>query len=203
MNTTARRSVWTFGRSDHWFLRIVLAVIAIGSIIGLVAAPIARWINGDPVPVDYSGKAAIDALDRAGLKYDDVSTTVQVPVDGAGARIWSLLPDLALCGLVLATLWLVFGVARDISRGNPFVPQNVRRIRTIAALALVGAIVVPMLDAVSQTMLVNDTALDALQPQGFSVTFPLWPIGAALVVAMIAEAFAAGDRMRDDLEGVI
>lgn len=203
MNSTARRSVWSFGRTDHWFLQIVLSVIAIGSIIGLVAGPIARWINGDPVPVDYSGKATIDALNRAGLKYDDVSTTVQVPVDGVGPRIWSLLPDLALCGLVLATLWLVFGVARDISRGNPFVPQNVRRIRTIAALALVGSIVVPMLTSMGQAMVVDGTALDALQPQGFSVTFPLWPIGAALVVAMIAEAFAAGDRMRDDLEGVI
>ena len=50
MNSTARRSVWSFGRTDHWFLQIVLSVIAIGSIIGLVAAPIARVSTGSLRP---------------------------------------------------------------------------------------------------------------------------------------------------------
>lgn len=204
MDGKTARGIWSFDRTDHWFLRIMLALIAIGAVFILVGAPVMNWINGDPVPLDYSGKAAIGALDGAGVKYDEVSTTVQVPVDGVGPRVWSLVPGVVLCALVLTVLWMVFALARSISRGEPFSAANVQRFRIIAVSLLVGSVLVPALGSMSRTMIGDSAGLDAaLSPAGFSMTVPLWPIAAAFLVLLVGEAFAAGDRMREDLEGVI
>lgn len=204
MNRTTQRSRMSFGAADRAFLSIVLGVGAIAVAITAVGDPLWRWINGDPIPVTYDGDATAPALDSAQLKYDFGSAQVAVPSQGATAHLASLLPGMLIAALMITGLWLIHAVARDVSTGRPFLSRNVRRLRALSALQIVGGFAVPFASSAGDIVVISQAGLtDLLQPNGFSVHISFLPLVLGLLTAVISEAFAAGSRMREDLEGVI
>jgi hypothetical protein len=109
----------------------------------------------------------------------------------------TLLPGL----LLVAALWQLWGLLRSARQGDPFTTANVWRLRQFGWLLLLGWPLVAYLTMALQEALAS--TLPANQTGGLFAP----PIGGALVfglaVLVLAEVFAHGLRLREDVEGTI
>jgi hypothetical protein len=106
--------------------------------------------------------------------------------------------------LVAAVLWLLRGLARSVRHGDPFSAANVRRLRQLGLLFLLGYPAMVILTRLLQDWLV--TTLPVLPLGGIGTTLDvISPIAllAGLVMFFLAEVFAHGLRLREDVEGTI
>lgn len=106
--------------------------------------------------------------------------------------------------LVAAVLWLLRGLARSVRHGDPFSAANVRRLRRLGLLFLLGYPVMVLVTRLLQNWLV--TTLPVLPLGGIGTTLDvISPIAllAGLVMFLLAEVFAHGLRLREDVEGTI
>jgi Protein of unknown function (DUF2975) len=106
--------------------------------------------------------------------------------------------------LVAAVLWLLRGLARSVRHGDPFSAANVRRLRRLGLLFLLGYPVMVLVTRLLQDWLV--TTLPVLPLGGIGTTLDvISPIAllAGLVMFLLAEVFAHGLRLREDVEGTI
>jgi hypothetical protein len=108
-----------------------------------------------------------------------------------------LLPGL----LVVAALWQLWGLLRSARRGDPFTIANVWRLRQFGWLLLLGWPLVAYLTMALKEWLAS--SLPANETGGLFAP----PIGGALVfglaVLALAEVFAHGLRLREDVEGTV
>ena len=106
--------------------------------------------------------------------------------------------------LFVAGLWLLWGLARSVRRGDPFGPENVKRLRGLGFLLLVGAPIVEFFNHGFRVSLFDNL------PQGrfgdFGVAGPELPLAAmlgGLGAFILAEIFAHGLRLREDVEATV
>lgn len=204
MSTIEKRDPFRFGKSDQWLLWLGFGVLAVAAVFAYLVQPVGRWIHADPVPVSYQGRFGSAPLDRAGLTYDVQEATAQIPGTDAWVHLLDLAPGLLAVLLIAAGGSQLVGLGRSIATGNPFDRRNVRRLRVGAAACIVGGAAMPVAQSVSEIAAIDRAGLtDILRPDGFSVHVSLAPLLAGLLLGLLAEAFAAGSRMRADLEGVI
>jgi hypothetical protein len=112
--------------------------------------------------------------------------------------------DLGPIVLFIAGLWLLRGVARSVREGDPFVADNVRRLRGIGFLLVAGSIGVEILNSSLRLALENRMPPNPsanLATRGFSI--PGTALLAGLGVFILAEVFAHGLRLREDVEGTV
>ena len=116
---------------------------------------------------------------------------------------WGMGILLALTVALLATgSLLIVAVMRTIAAGDPFVAANVRRMRQLAALLLVGPFFAFFLSMSVHGALLGDVDLGGLALSAVLDIPWAWFV-AGMVVALLAEAFKAGSRLRDDVEGLV
>jgi hypothetical protein len=108
-----------------------------------------------------------------------------------------LLACLAGAGLLLSR------TLRTIRLGAPFDPANPRRLRVIGLLVIVGGLGGQVLDAFARFALLNAAGPVTPNPIVTSATLDLTWAVTGLVVLALAEAFAVGRRLSDDVTGLI
>lgn len=127
-------------------------------------------------------------------------------------RVVVYVPDLAqrlgfagvpvLTGLLsIAVLTLLLKITRTLRDGDPFVTVNARRLYVIAGLVGIGGLLVTSLDAWTRWQVLTHPDLRpyvVLEPH---VT--LIPLAAGLGIAVAAEVFRQGSRLRDEVEGLV
>ena len=130
--------------------------------------------------------------------------TVEVPDPTAGQTLLRAAIDLGPALLVIAGLWLLRGFLRSVLDGDPFGARNVLRLRSIGFLLVLGAPLVVLVNSALRIALFNAVpaypSLD-LGSAGFSL--PLGEILAGLGAFILAEVFAYGRRLREDVEATI
>ena len=201
-DSTPRRSLWAFDRSDRWGLTVLLAAVTIGVAVGRVVVPAVGWARGDAVPVAVSGPVSVPALDTAGASYGPGQYDVAVTGVAGWQRLLDLLPGVALAVLVVACCVLVLLVMRDIAAGDPFRARSVTRLRALAALVAVGFPALWFVEVPVDLALLTEAELGAGAPSVL-LALPWLPVLVGSVIALLAEAFAAGSRLRDDVEGLV
>jgi DUF2975 family protein len=143
----------------------------------------------------------------AGVRFEG-SLPVYVAVDRStfASKVLIRLLAVPMDLLILALIWLFRRVALTAvgtpkAPANPFVWTNVRRLRIIAALVVVA----PVIDSWSHIALLElvRPTLQEFSMLGWDVTSFLLPAGIGLVLAVLAEVFAAGIRLREDVEGLV
>jgi hypothetical protein len=104
--------------------------------------------------------------------------------------------------LLVGALSLLRGLARSVKKGDPFGRENVQRLRRIGFLLVVGGPVVALLNWALLLSLANTLppALSVSMP-GFSFPFAL--LLAGLGAFVLAEVFAYGARLHEDVEATI
>ncbi|WP_017614311.1 DUF2975 domain-containing protein [Nocardiopsis salina] len=209
---------WTRTDSDIMGA-VLLAVAVLGSLSLLVtlawalfAVPsvLTGWMN--KVSVHHTSEVAVAApemtvlADGVGVQGTDEAVLVfQDP--GLGQRLLLAVPVLLWHALVLSVALTVRNVLLSLREGDPFVPVNVRRVYTLAVLAFLGSLLLPMIGVVCDLALRHGVVeLGQAALFGFSLnptSGPLAGLLASLVLAALAEVFRRGSRMRDDVDGLV
>lgn len=129
------------------------------------------------------------------------SATLAIADPGLGQRVLFTLPGIFDAVLILLGLYWLILVARTLSAGEPFASRNPSRLFGIAVLIAVGSVGDSLLTAITTDRLVAGTTLQGHVP--FSLHISFLPLGIALLVAALAEAFRVGVQLRRDTEGLV
>lgn len=200
---TSLRRALRFDRSDRWFTSMVLVLVPIGVLWAQVVHPLVLWAQGDPIAVTVTDqRVTVPALDAVGVAYGraDVVATIADPT--TGQRWLHLLPGVVVVLLAVAVCWQLRRLAQAITSGDPFRPGGWRRLITLAFLLGLGW---PVAEAVRQnaTMEILTAFRDPALGMSAELTF-FWPaLAIAGVLGLLAEAFASGQRLREDVEGLV
>lgn len=194
--------------------RLVTVALALASIFAVVFAisvvvGVARdgksLLSGErlSVPVELSA-ASISPL-PAGISLPSwLPVRVDISDPTTEQMLLSSALDVGPIVIVLTTLWLLRGLARSVTEGDPFGPVNVRCLRRLGYLFVLG---VPAIEVVSTSL--RRILWENLPPHpevdlgvsGFEM--PATALLAGLGAFVLAEVFARGVRLRDDVEGTV
>ena len=141
-------------------------------------------------------------LDAAGVGYGPATYGVDLVDPSAGQRLLDLVPGVLGAVLVVLACGCIVLLLRTVAAGDPFAPVNVVRLRVVAAVLVLGVPVVDVLESVVGTVLLDGLDFGSLALP-FRLDIPWVPMLAGLVVAMLAEAFKTGSRLRDDVDGLV
>ena len=197
-----RRDVLAFDRFDRWGLVVLLGAVALGAILAGVVEPVADWVTGAPLTPLAESAVIVPPLEAAGVGYGQATYAVDAADPSAGQRLLALLPGLLLAVLVVLACWCIVLLLRTVASGDPFDPLNVTRLRVVAGALVLGAPVAYVLQVFSDAMVLGGLDVTGLDTT-FTLEIPWLPMLAGLVVAMLAEAFKTGSRLRDDVDGLV
>ena len=196
------RDLFAFDRSDRWGLVFLLGAVALGAVIAWVVGPLTEWASGEPLTAEVLSTVTVPQLDATGVDYGPASYDVVLVDPSAGQRLLALAPGILATLLVLLACWCLVLVLRTVAAGDPFEPLNVTRLRVVAAVLVIGWPVLFFLQMAVQGALLGSLDLGGLDVS-FGLDLPWVPVLAGMVIAMLAEAFKAGSRLRDDVEGLV
>lgn len=195
-----------FDRLDLWVTKALLILVGVVVPLYSVGWPLARWLQDKPLHWELEGLGPTSVPDRL-VAQEGVTLrgadTVVVHIADAGAGPWlaSLLPGAVLSVTVGLGAWLLLRLVRRIEQGQPFVSASATSLRLLAATVLVGSLAVSLGLGVAEAV-ISQRALDGADPVfGFEVSFVAF-VGALLMLAL-AEAFAQGVRLQEDVEGLV
>ncbi|MGH9042528.1 MAG: DUF2975 domain-containing protein [Acidimicrobiia bacterium] len=180
---------------------ILLAIAALVSVL-IIGSAIAGGIGGerDIGVLQEVAPERLSSLPDDVLLPERVPVTVRVEDVSMGASLLDMARSLGPIALVVAFLWLVRGLLQSVRAGDPFVAVNVRRLRIIGFLLAVGVPAVQLLTQLVDGALTSGSAVGEL---GGSFTLSGNAPLAGLGVFVLAEVFAHGVRLREDVEGTI
>ncbi len=210
----ASRAV-TSGRALVTFL-LVLAIGFSGLTVISVGVGLARdgdsllYGNTLAVPVEISPDAVdspsseVGQLPPGAEVHGSPQATLEVSDPTSKQMLLRSLMDLALLALFTAGLWLARGFIGSVMTGDPFGAANVQRLRRLGFLLLIGAPAVALLNSALAAALFNDLPLEtvgSLGVTGFSL--PAGALVGGLGAFILAEVFAYGLQLREDVEGTV
>jgi hypothetical protein len=103
--------------------------------------------------------------------------------------------------LTVAVLFLLLRITQTLREGDPFVPGNARRLYLIAALVGIGGQATALLTTWGKLGVMNHPDVAPYVLVDASTTF--LPLLAGLGIAVAAEVFRQGTRLRADVEGLV
>jgi hypothetical protein len=123
-------------------------------------------------------------------------------------RVIATVPPLVWWTLALAVLWLLRRVARSAARGDPFQGANVTRLRWLGVIFLLGFPFATIVEAYFTDWFFSAGVWTGgpLPSGGIVTEFPVVSgpaILAAVSLFALAEVFAYGARLREDVDATI
>jgi hypothetical protein len=118
-----------------------------------------------------------------------------------GERLLLTLPALLGALLALVVIVQLLRLVGTLRAGDPFVPDNARRLLTIALAIVSGAVLLPLSTAVTTDLLASGTPADRFA--SFTMSLSPLPFVIGLAVAALAEFFRRGAKLREDTEGLV
>lgn len=122
----------------------------------------------------------------------DVVAVVDGSTDGAGYRVWALVNGIGAAA-VAAGLWMVRSIITSMAADDPFVTENVARLRLIGGLLATTPVILGVGQGIAADLLLESTT-GAVFDLNFAWIF------AGLLVLVVAEVWSQGIDMRDELE---
>ena len=134
------------------------------------------------------------------VRPDTVDVTIRVR-DASEKQIrLAAARDLAPGIVVGVAVWLLRGLLLSVRDGDPFIARNVRRLRVMALVVLIGVPLAAFVASLFASELASSAGLDS---GGVQLSMPGNAFLGGLAVLVLSEVFAQGVRMRDDLEGTV
>ena len=119
----------------------------------------------------------------------------------AGERTAYVVVKVAPSAVALAVLVVLLRLVRSARTGDPFMPANVRRLRLLAVLVGVGGLLAGAGAELLEAWMLDHSAAGALTL--LEVGLPLNAVLLGVLVAVLAEVWAHGVRLREDVEGLV
>jgi hypothetical protein len=134
--------------------------------------------------------------------------TVEVDRSTLASKILSRLSAVPMDIIYVVIVWLLrrmvllSAAGTPESPANPFVWANVRRLRVIAALMLI----MPVIDSwshIAQWELVSRSLPSGMSVLSWDASDIFLELGVGMLLLLLAEVFASGIRLREDVEGLV
>lgn len=183
----------------------LLFCLGVGFSLYLVGSSALAAIRGDRHDVTVHQEFEVEAPADS-LPPDTFGGKVRVPLtfvvqDASPKQIWySVGRDIAPAVLIIGILWLLQGLLYSVREGDPFNGSNVRRLRTIGLLLVVGSPIAELVRSGFEQALASSTTGSG---SGLSFSIPGDGLLAGLGVFVLAQVFAHGVRLREDAEGTV
>lgn len=186
-----------------WLLHILatLAVVLGIGAAGLLLLLAATGAGGDEVEtvtrlrqgqvVDLPARVSTSGDAYVAVAVEDASTT---------ERRTAALRFIPILVVIVAMAWLLRDMLASVRKGDPFVATNVRRLRWVAILLLLGVPLADVLVSLGDQALAESAGLAG---RGLRLHLPTGSLLGGLGMLVLVEVFALGTRMRDDLEGTV
>lgn len=201
---TSKLTAWN--RHDYAITRVVLTLAVVALPLFGIGLPVLDWVRGEPYTqeVTVETDAALPAQlaePRPGAQLDwNGGAVVTLDEPPTSVRVTSLLAASVLIAVVVACLLILLSLVRAAQGGRPFTPRAVRGLWAMGALVLGASVVVPILTGLTQTEVMRAASGTHL---GLGAQFSfLWP-GVALLLWLLAEVFRMGERLSDDVDGLV
>ncbi|CAA9366518.1 MAG: hypothetical protein AVDCRST_MAG36-3128 [uncultured Nocardioidaceae bacterium] len=191
-----RLAKWT--RTDQVFLEGVLWALPGLALLPVVADGL-RALRGQPLEV--RGSLPDDLAPTTDPVLGPLTGTVVVQDPTATQYGWALMPSVLLLVLAVVAARLLLGVARSLRTGDPFSTQNASRLRVLGILLVLSGTSYPVFRSIG-----FEGVLDPLlsgPPRAWTLDLSLLPLLSATLVFFLAEVFARGARLREDVEGLV
>jgi len=207
----SKPSALSFDRWDFLGTRVVLAVIALAVTGFGVIAPVIQWLRGEPLTWQLqTGKTDEIVTDQLVARPGAELTwpgTADVRIDDATVSTWlaSIAPGALLAIITAIVVLALLRLLSSIEAQQPFVEAAVRSLRVTGAALLGGAVLVTVAGSVANIAVLRAAADLQGDPTTFTLELgPAMVISAAgLVCAALAQAFAHGMALADDVDGLV
>lgn len=196
-------SLTTVSRGDFRAARVLIGLTAAASLIGAV---VSLWPSGPLIfssAVEQAGPAYPASGLRPGVsvRYDDqVVWTLTDPT--LSQRLLAALPGLVVVAGVLACAWCMWRLMDAVGAGEPFSRRSTRLVRALALVLIGVGILWPFAHMFAGFALVTQVQ----DVPSVLFTFNLlqfWPIVAGFFLLVLTEVFVRGNRLRDDVDGLV
>jgi hypothetical protein len=179
---------------------VLLVLAATGGVALLVQGTVGAFRCCQQVEVHQ--KVSIDELDSlpANVVTQEVPVTLKVNNAKPEQVFYSVARVLVPGALLIAGLWFLRNILRSVREGDPFNAANVRRLRIIGLLFLVGGPLAEIATSAFEQALASSAGVHGF---GMGISFPGPGPIAGLFVFVLAEVFAHGVRLRDEAAGTI
>jgi hypothetical protein len=179
------------------FLALELASIIVG-----IARGGDSLLHGDPLTVPLQANPEhLRGLPPSVHLNDWPNVDVEISDPSIEVMVLRSAVDLPPLALLIGVLWLLRGLVGSVRAGEPFGEANVRRLRMLGAVLVAGGLAAAFVQSVLRLWLFNALPPSNLAGRGFE--FPGGAVLAGLGAYILAEAFAYGLRLREDVEGTI
>jgi hypothetical protein len=187
------------------FLSIAYGVVAVTSIVVGLARDGRSILYGGELPV-----AAQISPDDIGplppgvriVSWPEVTVEISDPTTKQMVLRSAL--DLGPLALLLGGLWIGRAFLRTVLAGDPFGAANVGRLRAIGFLLVIGAPLVALLNyALRSALFVAMPPFPSIDLGMEGLAIPGNALVAGLGAFILAEVFAYGSRLREDVEATI
>ena len=183
---------------DQVLLEGILWVLPAAALLQVVVDAV-RALRGRPLEV--TGVLPDDVVRSTDLVTGPFTGTVVVE-DPTGAQYgWDLVPSLVLLALAVVVARLLLGVVRSLRLGDPFTAANAKRLATLSVVVIVGGVLLPFVQQIALDGVL--TPMLAEGPRTWTLDLALWPALTGVLVGFLAEVFARGTRLREDVEGLV
>lgn len=193
-------------RTDLVVAKVAALLIAIGMPALVLQNRIWDWASGKPLTWQSAAEPGPE------FNGADAAAGVDVRYSGdliwqrsdAGAQHWlvALLPDVITASICAGIGLLVFQLLQRIHKGRPFLGAGVRNVRTIGILMLSYGVLMPVITTGVDTFL-TFSAQTRPSYGGYIGGQYFIMAAAGAVVLVLSEAWRHGQRMDDDLKGLV
>lgn len=201
----------TFSCSDSVATRLLLALIFAGTALVALVLPVLAWIRaGSLTTVVDTGLAGSLTIDDARIRPGVEATwpgTAEVRLEdpSAGVWAWQIAAGAALTLAVGVVTVLLIALLRRVQQGRPFSRSSVLLLRLTALTIIVGAVAVSLLGSIADATIIEE----AFDRDTRSATLTLISVpeivafAVALVIAASADVVARGERLSQDVDGLV
>jgi hypothetical protein len=182
---------------------VVATIVALMALAGVSSIGFGGVGSGAPIEVDLDpAKVAPDLKQNLppGVDVEAVRATIVSRPSGLWEQLLVRLQMLPIVLLALAVLVLMRRIVRSVVAGDPFVEENVRRLRIIGWLVALSPILLVLAQLARSDLISRSSVGDLALSQ---ITIALVPILIGGLLLVLAEVFAAGVELRQDTEGLV
>jgi DUF2975 family protein len=198
-------------KTAYFLVNLMLVLLLLGAAVEIVSTTVGlarggnTLLGGRTLPVHAElPREQVRSLPRGVHLTHDPQVTLEVKDPSAAQLLLSTGTTLGPFVLLVAALWLLRGLARSVREGDPFGRPNVQRLRSLGFLLVVGAPVVEVVNYALRLSLANTLPPNAFGDVGFpGFRVPFVLLLAGLGAFILAEVFAHGVRLREDVEGTV
>ena len=183
---------------DQVALEAVLWLLPVGVLLVVVLDAV-RALRGRPLEV--TGTLPDDLVPATELVQGPFVGTVVVQEPTAAQYGWYLVPSVLLLVLAVVTARLLLGIVRSLRIGDPFTAVNARRLATLGVVLIVGGTLLPTVRGIALHGVLDPLVVEG--PSTWRLDLALWPALTGILVGFLAEVFARGARLREDVEGLV